>query len=90
MQRARVDGVPDADLPVGLRERVREPAGDALVDDDPAGGGAALAGGARGRVGQPGDCAGTAVFLLSPAAAYITGQVLVVDGGLTVGQVGRL
>lgn len=43
-----------------------------------------------GRVGEPNDCAGAAVFLLSPAAAYVTGQVLVVDGGLTVGQVGRL
>ena len=43
-----------------------------------------------GRVGQPEDCAGTAVFLLSAASAYITGQVLVVDGGLTVGQVGKL
>jgi NAD(P)-dependent dehydrogenase (short-subunit alcohol dehydrogenase family) len=43
-----------------------------------------------GRVGEPADCAGAAVFLLSPAASYITGQVLVVDGGLTVGQVGRL
>ncbi|MEO6874620.1 MAG: SDR family oxidoreductase [Opitutaceae bacterium] len=43
-----------------------------------------------GRLGQPEDCAGAAVFLLSPAAAYITGQVLVVDGGLTVGQIGRM
>lgn len=43
-----------------------------------------------GRVGEPADCAGAAVFLLSSAAAYITGQVLVVDGGLTVGQVGLL
>jgi NAD(P)-dependent dehydrogenase (short-subunit alcohol dehydrogenase family) len=43
-----------------------------------------------GRVGEPADCAGAAVFLLSSAAAYVTGQVLVVDGGLTVGQVGRL
>jgi len=43
-----------------------------------------------GRIGEPVDCAGAAVFLLSPAAAYITGQVLVVDGGLTVGQVGKL
>ncbi len=43
-----------------------------------------------GRIGEPADCAGAAVFLLSPAAAYITGQVLVVDGGLTVGQIGRM
>ncbi|MBL9209570.1 MAG: SDR family oxidoreductase [Opitutaceae bacterium] len=43
-----------------------------------------------GRIGEPSDCAGAAVFLLSAASAYITGQVLVVDGGLTVGQVGRL
>lgn len=43
-----------------------------------------------GRIGEPADCAGATVFLLSPAASYITGQVLVVDGGLTVGQVGQL
>ena len=43
-----------------------------------------------GRIGEPVDCAGTAAFLLSPAAAYITGQVLVVDGGLTVGQIGKM
>lgn len=43
-----------------------------------------------GRLGQPEDCAGAVVFLLSPAAAYITGQIVVIDGGLTVGQIGRL
>jgi NAD(P)-dependent dehydrogenase (short-subunit alcohol dehydrogenase family) len=43
-----------------------------------------------GRVGEPADCAGAAVFLLSPAAQYITGQILVVDGGLTLGQIGRM
>ncbi len=42
-----------------------------------------------GRIGRPEDCAGAAVFLCSAAAAYITGQVIVVDGGLTVGQIGR-
>ena len=42
------------------------------------------------RIGTPEDCAGAAVFLLSTASAYITGQVLVVDGGLSVGQIGRL
>lgn len=44
----------------------------------------------QGRLGTPEDCAGAAVFLLSPAASYITGQILVVDGGLTVGQIGRM
>lgn len=43
-----------------------------------------------GRIGEPEDCAGTAAFLLSPAAAYITGQVLTVDGGLTTGQIGKM
>lgn len=43
-----------------------------------------------GRIGEAEDCAGAVVFLCSPAAAYITGQVLVVDGGLTVGQIGKM
>lgn len=34
------------------------------------------------RFGQPQDIAGVVRFLLSPEAAYITGQVLVVDGGM--------
>jgi NAD(P)-dependent dehydrogenase (short-subunit alcohol dehydrogenase family) len=45
---------------------------------------------ALGHLGDPDDCAGAAVFLLSPAARYITGQILVVDGGLTLGQIGRM
>ena len=37
-----------------------------------------------GRLGEPEDVAGAALFLASDAAAFITGQVLIVDGGLTV------
>lgn len=37
-----------------------------------------------GRFGSPADMAGAALFLASPLAAYIVGQTLVVDGGLTL------
>lgn len=37
-----------------------------------------------GRIGQPEDVAAAVAFLASPAAGYITGQALHVDGGLVV------
>jgi NAD(P)-dependent dehydrogenase (short-subunit alcohol dehydrogenase family) len=37
-----------------------------------------------GRLGEPKDIAGAILFLTSPAAAWITGQTLAVDGGYTV------
>ena len=36
------------------------------------------------RLGTPADVAGVVAFLVSPLADYITGQVLVVDGGLVM------
>lgn len=37
------------------------------------------------RAGAPDDLAGAAVFLASPASDFVTGQILFVDGGWTVG-----
>ncbi len=37
------------------------------------------------RLGQPEDMVGTAIFLASPASAFMTGQILYVDGGFTAG-----
>jgi NAD(P)-dependent dehydrogenase (short-subunit alcohol dehydrogenase family) len=37
------------------------------------------------RLGTPEDLVGAAIFLASPAAAFITGQILYVDGGFTAG-----
>jgi NAD(P)-dependent dehydrogenase (short-subunit alcohol dehydrogenase family) len=36
------------------------------------------------RIGEPQDIGGVAAFLASPAAAFITGQVIVADGGVTI------
>ena len=39
------------------------------------------------RLGKPEDIANVVVFLAGPAGAYITGQVITVDGGLSLGAV---
>ncbi len=38
-----------------------------------------------GRHGQPQDLDGAVVFLASDASAYVTGQTILVDGGITTG-----
>jgi NAD(P)-dependent dehydrogenase (short-subunit alcohol dehydrogenase family) len=41
---------------------------------------------ALGRLGEPDDIAGAALFLASSASQYLTGAVLTIDGGLTLGS----
>ncbi|MDB4733334.1 SDR family oxidoreductase, partial [Planctomicrobium sp.] len=41
---------------------------------------------ALGRLAKPQDMAGTAAFLASSAADYVTGQVIYVDGGFMAGD----
>lgn len=43
-----------------------------------------------GRVGEPDDIAAAVAYLGSADAAWVTGQVLVVDGGLSVGAAALL
>jgi NAD(P)-dependent dehydrogenase (short-subunit alcohol dehydrogenase family) len=38
-----------------------------------------------GRLGEPDDFVGPLLFLLSPASAFVTGQIVYVDGGYTAG-----
>ena len=42
-----------------------------------------------GRLGVPEDVAGAVAFLCSPDAAWITGQTIVIDGGVTLTGIGQ-
>jgi NAD(P)-dependent dehydrogenase (short-subunit alcohol dehydrogenase family) len=37
-----------------------------------------------GRIGEPEDMAGIAIYLASRAGAYVTGTVIPVDGGISI------
>jgi NAD(P)-dependent dehydrogenase (short-subunit alcohol dehydrogenase family) len=52
--------------------------------DDPAIAQPAIARTPLRRLAQPDDIAGAAVFLASPAGAFVTGQTIVIDGGVTL------
>jgi 3-oxoacyl-[acyl-carrier protein] reductase len=57
-----------------MSEAVRNKAGDLIKKKIP-----------MKRLGQPDDIARVAVFLAGPDAAYVTGQIITVDGGLSLG-----
>jgi gluconate 5-dehydrogenase len=70
----RVNAISPGFFPTKMTRVVLQHAGEAISRQVP-----------LGRVGAEGELMGAAVFLLSPAAAYVTGQVLAVDGGMTAG-----
>ena len=45
-----------------------------------------VAGTPLGRIGEPDEIAGAAVFLASDAGRYVTGQTIVIDGGVTIAR----
>jgi 3-oxoacyl-[acyl-carrier protein] reductase len=69
-----VNAIAPGFIETDMSEPVRNKAGDLLRKAIP-----------MRRLGQPDDIARVAVFLASPDAAYVTGQVLTVDGGLSLG-----
>ena len=69
-----VNAIAPGFIETDMSEAVRNKAGDLIKKMIP-----------MRRLGQPEDIAKLAVFLASDDAAYITGQVLTVDGGLSLG-----
>lgn len=71
-----VNAIAPGFIETDMSENVRNKAGDLIKKMIP-----------LKRLGQPDDIAKAAVFLASADAAYITGQVITVDGGLSLGAV---
>ena len=69
-----VNAIAPGFIETDMSEAVRNKAGDLIKKMIP-----------MRRLGQPDDIAKTAIFLASDAASYMTGQVLTVDGGLSLG-----
>jgi 3-oxoacyl-[acyl-carrier protein] reductase len=69
-----VNAVAPGFVETDMSEAVRNKAGDLIKKVIP-----------MRRLGQPDDIAKVVVFLAGPDSAYITGQVLTVDGGLSLG-----
>jgi 3-oxoacyl-[acyl-carrier protein] reductase len=71
-----VNAIAPGFIETDMSEAVRNKAGDMIKKMIP-----------MRRLGQPADIARAAVFLASEDAGYLTGQVLTVDGGLSLGAV---
>ena len=69
-----VNAVAPGFIETDMTEAVRNAAGEQITKRIP-----------MRRIGQPQDIANAVLFLASDEAAYITGQVLTVDGGITLG-----
>lgn len=69
-----VNAVAPGFIETDMSEAVRNKAGDIIKKAIP-----------LKRLGKPEDIAAVVLFLCSPAAAYMTGQLLTVDGGLSLG-----
>jgi NAD(P)-dependent dehydrogenase (short-subunit alcohol dehydrogenase family) len=65
-------GEQNRDLLVERATGALTPRGSRIIDHTP-----------MGRFGDPADLIGPALFLLSPAAAFVTGIVVPVDGGFS-------
>jgi 3-oxoacyl-[acyl-carrier protein] reductase len=72
-----VNAVAPGFIETDMSEAVRNKAGDLIKKMIP-----------MRRLGTPEDIARVVVFLAGPESSYITGQVLTVDGGLSLGAVG--
>ena len=69
-----VNAVAPGFIETDMSEAVRNKAGDLIKKAVP-----------LKRLGKPDDIAAVVLFLCGPAAGYVTGQVITVDGGLSLG-----